>query len=197
MKEKEGGERKSKMEEYLIIELLNERSEDALKELEKKYGSLCKTIGKRILSNEQDIMECLNDTFLAAWNQIPPNHPESLQAYVCRIMKNHALKKAEYNTADKRNSIHEIVIEELAGTIACPLNVEDEVLTKELVTAINQFLKQQKKLDRILFVRRYWFMDSVSDIADFCGKSNNYVTVHLYRIREKLRKYLKKEGLIE
>ena len=90
------------MEDQLIIQLFNGRSEDALRELEKKYGTLCKMIGNRVLNNEQDVMECFNDMLLAIWNQIPPDCPDSLVAYVCKIIKNLSLKKVDYNTAKKR-----------------------------------------------------------------------------------------------
>lgn len=184
------------MEDQLIIKLFYERSEEAIKALEEKYGSLCKMVAKRIVNNEQDALECVNDTLLAMWNKIPPENPNPLVSYVCRVVKNIALKKCEYLHAEKRNSAYEIALDELESSLCGKDRIEEELLAKELREAINVFLGKQKKLDRIIFVRRYWFSESISEIANTYGKSNNYITVHLHRMREKLKQYLLKEGLI-
>lgn len=185
------------MEDQLIIELFNTRSEEAVKSLEDKYGALCKAIAYRIVNNEQDALECVNDALFAVWNRIPPENPNPLISYVCKIVKNIALKKYEYLHAEKRNSAYEVALSELEATISTKGMIDDKLLVKELQKAINKFLERQKKLDRIFFVRRYWFTDSISEIADTYGKSENYVRVHLHRTREKLKQYLNREGLIE
>lgn len=184
------------MEDQLIIQLFQERSEEAIKALDEKYGSLCKVIANRIVHNEQDALECVNDTLYVVWNQIPPENPRSLISYVCRIAKNQALKKWEYLNAEKRNSTYDVALCELEATLCSTKFVEDELLVQELQKEINVFLARQKKLDRIFFVKRYWFSESISEIASTYGKSNNYVTVHLHRTREKLKHYMLKKGLI-
>ena len=184
------------MEDPLIIELFQKRSEEAIKALDEKYGALCKNVANRIVNNEQDAMECVNDTLYAVWNQIPPDSPVSLISYVCRIARNQALKRQEYFHAEKRNSTYDIALNELENTLCSSKFVEEELLQQELQKEINIFLGRQKKLDRIFFVKRYWFSESISEIASTYGKSNNYVTVHLHRTREKLKQYLIKRGLI-
>lgn len=185
------------MKDQLIIELFNVRSEEAIKALEDKYGALCKAVANRIVNNEQDALECVNDAMFAVWNRIPPENPNPLVSYVCKIVKNIALKRCEYLHAEKRNSAYEIALSELEITLSGKEMVEDKLLARELQKAINEFLGGQKKLDRLFFIRRYWFAESISEIATTYGKSDNYVRVHLYRTREKLKQYLNREGLIE
>ncbi len=184
------------MEDHLIIELFHKRSEEAIKVLDEKYGALCKTIANRIVNNEQDALECVNDTLFSVWNRIPPENPDPLISYVCRIAKNIALKKYEYLHAGKRNSDMQITLNELETVFSSGEKPEDELLVKELQNAINEFLREQKRMDRLFFVRRYWFMESIPEIAMSYGKSDNYVRVHLHRTREKMKKYLRKEGLV-
>lgn len=184
------------MEDQLIIKKFFERSEEAVRELSDKYGALCKGIAYRILGNEQDAEECLNDAFLAVWNNVPPESPDPLSAYVCRITRNISLKKYHANTAKKRNTQYDLALEELEECLAGDSSVEDEILAKELKQGINDFLPGLKKIDRIIFVKRYWFLESVSEIAESIGRNNNYVTVHLHRSRKKLENYLKQKGLI-
>ena len=185
------------MNDYCIIKLLNERSEEAIKVLEEQYGALCKTIANRIVSNEQDALECVNDTLFAVWNRIPPENPNPLISYICKIVKNIALKKYEYLHAEKRNSAYEIALSELETTLSGKEMVEENLFVRELQKAINEFLGRQRQIDRMFFVRRYWFMESIPEIAVTYGKSDNYVRVHLHRTREKLKQYLNREGLIE
>lgn len=185
------------MEDQLIIQLFFERSQEAITAVEGKYGVLCKTIASRILKNEQDAEECVNDTLLAAWNNIPPENPDPLISYICKITRNLALKRYTQNTAQKRNHFYDVTLDELGDTLAGTCSVEKEYMAEELKKAMNHFLSKQKKMDCIFFVKRYWFMESISEIAECYGKSNNYVTVHLHRTREKLKKYLTKEGLIQ
>lgn len=184
------------MEDQLIIKKFFERSEEAVRDLSEKYGVLCKGIAYRILGNEQDAEECLNDALFAAWNNIPPESPDPLSAYVCRITRNISLKKYHAITAKKRNNHYDLALDELEDCLAGDSSVEDEVLAKELQQGINDFLSELKKTDRIIFVKRYWFLESISEIAESIGRKNNYVTVHLHRSRKKLENYLKQKGLI-
>lgn len=184
------------MEDQMIIKKFFERSEEGIDELSNKYGSQCKIIAKRILKNDQDAEECVNDALLIAWNKIPPENPNPLSAYIYRITKNVSLKKYHMNTAKKRNSYYDLALDELSECLSGRTTVEDEILAKELEGAINDFLSELKESDRILFVKRYWFLESIPEIADCFGRSRNYVTVHLHRSREKLKKYLSQRGLM-
>lgn len=185
------------MEDNLIIELFLKRSENAIRELSLKYEKMCRQIANKFLHNEQDAEECINDVYLAVWNTIPPQKPDSLGAYICRIVKNVALKKYRTNTAQKRNHYYDVILEEVDDFLSVKENVESEVLAKELINRMNIFLGQLKEKDRVMFVQRYWFYYSNEEIAENMGVSKNYVTVHLHRTRENLRDYLKKEGLYD
>lgn len=185
------------MEDELIIQKLCERQEQAIKDLSDKYGRLCQAIANRILNNSQDAEECVNDTLLVVWNAIPPEHPNPLSAYVCQITRNLSLKKYHANTAQKRNHAYDLVLSELEESLAGKESVEDEILTKELEGAINDFLSACRPCDRIIFIKRYWFFEPVSDIAEGIGKSKNYVNVHLHRMRKRLEHYLQIKGVIE
>ena len=182
------------LEDQFIIKLFFERSETAIAELAKKYGKLCKVISTNILKNNEDAEECVNDTYLAIWNAIPPEHPNPLQTYVCKITRNLSLKKYHSKIAGKRNNYYDIILDEIADCLESGGTIEEEILAKELAEEINLFLGTLKKKDRILFVLRYWYCFSPVEIADKMHMTANAVTVHLYRIREKLQRYLKQKG---
>ena len=184
------------MDDKNIIDLFYERSEQAVGELAKKYGKLVRHIAENILRDMDDAEECENDTYLACWNSIPPEYPLALTSYVCRIARNMAVSKYRSNTALKRNGHYDIALDELTECISVRASMEDEIQAKELGQAINGFLTDLRAEDRLIFVRRYWFSDSVSHIAKLVGTSENRISVRLFRIREKLRRFLKKEGLL-
>lgn len=189
MQKKEG----QAMEDQLIIELFFKRSENAITELDKKYGKLCRLISRNILKNEEDAKECVNDTYFAVWNAIPPENPRPLQTYICKITRNLSLKKYHRNTAQKRNSYYDVVLEELAECMENGQNVEQEILAKELAKEISCFLGKLKTKERVIFVLRYWYSFSTDEIAERMKMTTNAVTVQLYRTREKLKRYLKEE----
>ena len=182
------------MEDECIVDLFYARSEQAVTELSAKYGAICSRIAKNILNNALDAEECVNDAYLAAWNTIPPSRPHPLLTYVCRIVRNLSIMKYHRNTAAKRNSVYDAALEELEACIPSGASVEDELSAKELTCLIDRFLETLKREDRILFVRRYWYSDPIGEIAARMNLSENNVSVRLWRIREKLRQYLKKEG---
>jgi len=184
------------IEDSEIVALFNARSEQAVTELSKKYGALCKTIASHILNNDLDAEECVNDAFYAAWTSIPPQNPNPLKAYISRITRNLAIAKYHKNTAKKRNSIYDVALEELAVCIPTRFDVETELAGKELAHSLEKFLDTLDKESRVMFIRRYWYSDSISEIAERVSLSNNHVTVKLSRIRGKLRKYLEKEGFV-
>lgn len=185
------------MDDQLIIQLFNERSEEAITAISDKYGELCKAISYRILKNKEDAEECVNDAYLVAWNTIPPKTPNPLCAYICRVVRNITLKKYRYNTAQKRNSYYDTSLEELEECITAFHSSEMMIEEKELTEAINHFLEGIKQTDRIIFVKRYWFNYEISEIAAEMNRSANYVNVHLHRTKQRLKQYLIKEKFYE
>ena len=179
-----------------IINLFFERSEQAIEELDKKHGSAVARVARNILGNSQDTEECVNDTDLGTWNAIPPHKPSPLRTFVCRIARNLATKKYHSNTADKRNSQYDLALDELEDYLSDSDSVEKAYEAQELKEAINGFIATLSYSDRFIFMRRYWYSDPVQDIAKMAHSTNNSVTVRLFRIREKLRLYLEKEGLL-
>ena len=182
------------LEDSRIIELFYARAEEAIIELSAKYGAVCSRIARNILKNELDTEECVNDTYLAAWNTIPPQKPDPLRAYIFRIARNNAIAKYHANTSEKRNSYYDKALEELENSLVASAAVEQEISAKELSRQIDRFLDTLDQENRMLFVRRYWYSDSISELAERFQTSHNNVSVRLSRLRNKLKKHLKKEG---
>ncbi len=179
-----------------IVNLFFERSEQAITELAKKHGNAVARVARNILGNEQDTEECINDTYLGTWNAIPPHRPSPLRTFVCKIARNLATMKYHSNTAVKRNSQYDLALDELEEVLFDRSSVEETYEAKELAEAINGFMATLNYSDRFIFTRRYWYSDPVKDIAKMAHSTTNSVTVRLFRIREKLRLYLEKEGLL-
>ena len=179
-----------------IINLFFERSEQAIDELAKKHGNAVARVARNILGNEQDTEECVNDTYLGAWNAIPPHRPSPLRTFVCKIARNLATKKYHANTAVIRNSQYDLALDELEEYLADNSSVDEAYDAKELAEAINGFMATLNYSDRFIFMRRYWYSDPVKDIAKMAHSTTNSVTVRLFRIRKKLKHYLEKEGLL-
>lgn len=184
------------MDDNLIIELFSKRNEQAIFETSKKYSKLCHKLSYQIVGDDSDAQECVNDTLLTIWNSIPPDSPDSLSAYICKIARNLSLKKYRSNTAKKRNCFYNTSIEEIGDCIASSFSVESKVDADALTQSINEFLETLKPLDRKLFVQRYWFCMDIPEIAQNINKSENYVSVHLHRTKVRLKKYLSKEELL-
>ncbi len=185
------------LEDSEIISLFYERSEQAIAELDRKYGAAVRKTASNILGSQQDVEECANDTYLGVWKTIPPQNPISLIAYVCTIARNLATWKYHSNTAQKRNGQYDLVLDEMEECIPSTVNVVTDYEEKELSAAIIRFLDTLSYEDRFCFLRRYWYADSVSDIAAMTHNSSHRVSVRLFRTREKLHRYLKEEGLLE
>ncbi len=180
------------MDDRQIIRLLFERSEQAISELSQKYGALCFQIAHNILNDHQDAEECVNDAWLGAWNSIPPQAPDPLRPYICRIVRNLSLKKLRANSALKRGSRFEVSLSELENCI--PDNSLDEQLSvSELTAQIDAFLSGLSRDDRVMFVRRYWFAEPLSEIAAAFGITEHNASVRLGRIRRKLHQYLERK----
>ncbi len=184
------------MDDRKILDLLWNRAETAIDALQSKYGKLLRRIAQNILTDPQDVQECVNDTYMALWDAIPPKRPEPLTPYVCRVGRNLALKRLRSNTAQKRNGGYLLSLEELSETIP-GADLEDAVNARELGRAMDRFLSLQKEDNRNLFVRRYWFGDSVRNAAALLGISANAASVRLSRMRSELKEYLIREGLLD
>ncbi len=182
------------MEDIGIITLYFNRDERAIVETEEKYGKLCKKIANNILGDEYEADECVNDTYLGLWNAIPPERPNSLKAFAARIARNVSLKKLKYNTASKRACDTVISIHELEEILPDSLN-NDSIEDMELGEWINEFLKNEKEDRRNVFIRKYWFFDSVSEICEMYGYTESKVKSMLYHTRTKLHHYLTKKGV--
>lgn len=181
------------MEDRHIIELFFARAEGAIVALAKRFERPLYKTALNILENREDALECVNDTYLALWNAIPPANPNPLAAYVQRTGRNIALKRLREKNAQKRDSSYDLSLDELAPYLPGE-DPEHIVNARAVGTAINAFLASQSKQTRILFLRRYWYGDSVKEIAQALDLRENTVTVRLSRTREKLKQYLIQEG---
>jgi len=184
------------MDDRKIIRLLWNRAEEALTLLARRFGQRLLNTARNILGSNQDAEETVNDTYLAVWNTIPPQKPNPLAAFVYKIGRNLALKRYRDNTAVKRNGSYDLSLEELEGCIPGPA-LEDTVDARELGRAIDAFLDTLSADNRNLFLRRYWFGDSVKDVARAFDLTQNTASVRLSRIRTQLKDYLIKEGYYE
>ncbi|MBQ8860365.1 MAG: sigma-70 family RNA polymerase sigma factor [Ruminococcus sp.] len=184
------------MDDHLIIELFFKRSEQAIVEATEKYGNLCQKLSYQIVGNKNDAEECVNDALLAVWDSIPPNNPNSLPAYLCRITRNLSIKKLRSNTAKKRNSFYDKSLDEISDCIASRFSVDSQIDSQALTRSINNFLDTIHPVDRSIFVQRYWFCYDVSMIAKHLNKSENYISVHLHRTKTRLKKHLIKEDFL-
>jgi len=181
------------MDDRQIVELYFARSEQAIEETRKKYGRYCRYIAKNVLGSDEDAEECENDTYLRAWESIPPNRPEKLSAFVGRIVKNLALNRLEARHAKKRSGQAELALSELEECL--PDTSGDPADELALRDAVNGFLDSLPKLTRVIFVRRYWYLSPIKDIASDYGIGESRVKVTLMRTRARLKEHLTKEGI--
>ncbi len=185
------------MNDNEIIELFMERSETAISQTEKKYGKYCYYIAHNILHNKQDSEECVNDTYLRAWNAIPPKRPNNLATFLGKITRNLALDKYKYNNSEKRgNGQSVLALDELNECIPAENDIEKAVSDKELAATLNSFLAGLPKEKRQVFVRRYWYLCSISEIANDYAISESKTKVMLLRTRKELKYYLEKAGIV-
>lgn len=186
------------MEDEKIIQLLWIRSESAIAHMQQKYGRYCFSIAQRILNNREDAEECVSDTYLAAWNQIPPKRPNSLGAFLGRITRNLSISRWRSLSAQMRGGGEmALALEELAQCVAGPWDVAQELEKKELRTAIRTFCRELPQHERIIFLKRYYYLSTVPEIAAQTGFSQAKVKSSLHRTRSKLKKKLEKEALYE
>lgn len=185
------------MEDYEIVSMFWERDENAVSQAREKYNAYCRHVADNILSNSEDVEEVLNDTFFGAWNSIPPNKPQKLSIFLGKITRNLALKKHRQMNADKRGGGGAAVsLDELSECIPESKSVEEEVSVKELALIIDSFLRTLSDNERRVFLRRYWYFDSIEEISARFGFSQGKIKMMLLRTREKLKKQLEREGVL-
>ena len=184
------------MEDEKIIDLFWQRQEEAISRTSEKYGKYCRSIAFNILRNTEDSRECENDTYMAVWNTIPPTKPNSFFAFIGRITRNLAFNKYDYNRAQKRDAGMNLILEELEECVPVLGSVKESFEAKETAELINAFLHQMDETGRVVFVRRYWYSDSVSDIGKRMGMNESKVKSMLFRMRNKLKTHLEKGGVV-
>ncbi len=177
------------MDDNLIIELFFKRNENALSEIEKKYAPLCFKISNNILGNTHDAEEIVNDTYLALWNAIPPERPKNLVAFVASIARNLSLKRHEHRSAQKRSSVELVSLSELDEIIPDPS--WNDCNEQGLGETISDFLRTEKLDSRNVFLRKYWYFDSIESIAERYSFSEAKVKSMLFHTRKRLKHYLK------
>ena len=183
------------MNDKTIVELYWRRSGDAIAETSRKYGGYCYAIAYNLLSSARDAEECVNDTYLNAWNAMPTHWPEQLSAFLGKLTRNLSFNRYKYNRAEKRGGGEfTLVLDELADCVSGKDNVEQEIDRRELTEAVNAFVAGLPERKRKIFVRRYWYADPVSEIAGVYGMGSGNVSKTLERMRKQLRNYLTERG---
>lgn len=183
------------MDDAAIVQLYWDRSEQAIPATSEKYGKYCAVIARNILGNPEDAEECVNDALLNAWNAIPPHRPQDLSAFLGKLVRNLALNRYKHNTAHKRGGGQTTAaLDEIAELVSDTDGVEREIDRRELVRALDDFLSTLSAEKRSLLVRRYWYFDSIPDIAARFQMTENHVSVTLSRLRRKLHSYLLEGG---
>ncbi|MCD8119629.1 MAG: sigma-70 family RNA polymerase sigma factor [Lachnospiraceae bacterium] len=183
------------MEDERIVDLYWAREESAITETQQKYGKYCLKIAWNVLANREDSEECVNDTWMKAWNAMPTARPGRLSAFLGKITRNLALDRFEKNSAKKRGEGQvTLVLEELQDCLPDATSVDQSVHHLVLREVLNEFLRGQTEKNRSIFLRRYWYLSPVKEIAEDFHMSESAVKMNLLRSREKLRKCLEKEG---
>ena len=184
------------MEDSLIVELYFRRDESAILETQKKYSRYCSKIAHNILNNDEDADEAVNDTYAAAWDSIPPNRPAILSSYLGKLTRRIALKKLRERNAIKRGGGElSAAVSELEYCIPSGRSIDDELEAEEIAEIINSFLAKSSNDERGVFLRRYWYFESIKSIASEYGFSQSKVKMMLKRMRDRLRACLEKEGI--
>ncbi len=183
------------MEDSQIIDLFWARNEQAIGESQAKYGRMLQGIAVNILHSREDGEECVNDTYRKAWDTIPPQRPGAFGAYLGRIVRNLAINRWHENHAKKRGAGAQVLLSELSDCIPARSSVEEEIEVAALSGMISRWLRGLTQEDRILFLRRYWFGDSIKSLAHQCASTPNHMAGRVYRLRQKLKATLEKEGI--
>lgn len=183
------------MDDSEIIDLYLARSENAIRQTQFKYGALCQSIAFNVLGNTEDSEECVNDTYLSLWNNIPPEIPENLKAYVCKIARNISISRARKNNAKKRGRGMLMSLSDVTEADEFAVYSDDGRSDAEVGQLIGKFLRKQPADVRNVFLRKYFFGDSVADISERFSFSQSKIKSMLFHTRKKLQKFLEKEGV--
>ena len=185
------------MDDEKIIELYWQRDEGAISQSESKYGGLCRRVAANILASRQDCEESVSDTYLAAWDSIPPQRPDSLSAYLSKLVRRISIDHLRRSTAQKRGGTeYALSLSELAGCVSGGVDPEASMEAKRLAKTLSGFLRSLPEQERHLFIGRYYFMDSLKEAARYCGMSESKAKSMLFRIRCRLRECLTEEGSV-
>ena len=182
------------MNNHRIIELYFARDEEAIKQTDIKYGKLCHSVAYNILNNNEDSEECVNDTYIGVWNAIPPTRPNNFMAFVCKITRNLSLKRLEAMSRQKRSQAILISLDELAEVLSDE-SIANGVSDEDIGKLISDFLRNEKSEIRDVFIRKYYFFDSIGDIARRYDFTESKVKNMLHHTRTKLKDFLIKEGI--
>lgn len=183
------------MDDLAIVELYHRRDERAIAESDQKYGAMCRSIAMRLLGHRADAEECVNDTWHAAWNQMPPDRPKALGAFFGRITRNLAISRWRRDHAQKRYEGMEVLLSELEDCIPTTNTVEEKLERRQLAQLISDWLEGLEEKDRRLFIRRYWYDDPVKALAAERGEGANATSQRLLRLRKGLRTFLESKGV--
>ena len=188
--------RREKGEDREILDLFFRRDRQAVSAVRSRYSALCRKVAGQILNDPRDVEECENDAYMRLWATIPPERPESLSAYLCRITRNLALDRYRYNNAARRSSALTAAFEELEPFLPAAYgHVDAEIDGAELREELNAFLRSCSAEARAFFLRRYWYGESIAQIAEAFECSEEKVKSSLFRTRNKLRQAMIKEGI--
>lgn len=186
------------MDDNAIVELYWQRKDNAIEETDKKYGAYCFAIADNILHSKEDSEECVNDTYLNVWNTVPPERPTKLRCFLAKITRNLSFNRYNSKMSKKRGGGEmPLILDELSECIASKSTTEDEYAARELKKSLNRFVKALPQREGNIFIRRYFFSESVAVISERYALSENNVMVILSRTRKRLREYLIKEGFID
>ena len=184
------------MDDSKIIDLYWARSQQAIIESEKKYGAYCRTVARNILDRAEDAEECVNDTWLRAWNAMPPQRPTVLQAFFGKLTRNLSLDRWRRDRAQKRGGCQvELALDELEDCLCARDRVDESVDAQTTADLISAFVHSLPRQDRVLFVRRYWYLDDIQTLAKTMSMGQGQVKSRLHRIRQRLKTELEKEGV--
>ena len=184
------------MDDNQIIDLYWARSQQAIAESESKYGAYCRAVARNILNQTEDAEECVNDTWLRAWNVMPPQRPVFLQAFFGKLTRNLSLDRWRRDRAQKRGGSQvELALEELEDCLAARDRVDEELDARQTAGLISAFVRGLPERDRVLFLRRYWYLDDIQSLAKRMGMGQSQVKSRLHRIRLRLKSELEKEGV--
>lgn len=185
------------MEDNRIVDLYWARNESAITETASKYGKYCYAIAYNILCDQEDADESVNDTYLGAWNAMPPHRPSILCSFLGKITRRVSLKKWRDSHRDKRGGGEmSLALDELSECVPSNVMVEDEIMAAELSKALNRFIANLPATERQVFLCRYWYLDTIAQISADFGFSTSKVKSMLHRTRAKLLSHLKKEGVV-